>query len=356
MGGNVTLIDPSFPLIDLHRHLDGSVRLETILDLGRQHNLPLPAWDLEGLRPHVQVTGEPLDRAALPGVMAFIAKFRWMTGILVDYDACRRVAYENVQDVRREGIDHVELRFSPWFMAEAHGLDPSGVVEAVVDGVEAGAREFGQSVKLIGIISRTYGPHIAWQELAALLNHRDHLVALDLAGDEANWPGELFVEHLQRAREAGWQITVHAGEAAGANSIWQALRDLGAVRIGHAVAAADDFALQDYMLEHQIGIESSLTSNVQTSTVSDYASHPIRCFLERGLLATLNTDDPGISAIDLHYEYEVAALSAGLTPQQIRQAQHNALAIAFLSDAERQSLLAAKRTGSRVFRGKEEDE
>ena len=121
------MIDPTFPLIDLHRHLDGNVRLETILDLGRQHNLPLPAWDLEGLRPHVQVT------EAQPGIMTFIAKFRWMIEALVDYAACRRVAFENVADAQREGIDYVELRFSPWFMAEPNGLDPAGVVEAVAD-------------------------------------------------------------------------------------------------------------------------------------------------------------------------------------------------------------------------------
>jgi adenosine deaminase len=336
------MIDKGLPLIDLHRHLDGSVRLETILDLGRQHNLPLPAWDLAGLRPHVQVIDSPSGEATMPGVMAFIAKFKWMTEVLVDYDACRRVAYENVEDAHLEGVDYVELRFSPWFMAETHKLDPVGVVEAVVDGSEEAARDFKLKVNLIGIISRTYGPEAGRQELEALLQQRERLVALDLAGDEANCPGQLFVEHFLRAREVGWQITVHAGEAAGPQSIWQALRELGAVRIGHAVRAIEDPALMDHMAELQIGIETSLTSNVQTRTVPDYASHPARRFLERGLLVTLNTDDPGISGISLRHEYEVAALAACLTPDQIRQAQSNALTVAFLSEAEKAALLASK--------------
>jgi adenosine deaminase len=102
----------------------------------------------------------------------------------------------------------------------------------------------------------------------------------------------------------------------------------------------------DYMAKHRIGIETSLTSNVQTSTVPDYASHPARRFLERGMLVTLNTDDPGISAIDLRHEYEVAAPAAGLSPEQIRQAQRNALAVAFLPEEEKQALLAAKRQKS----------
>ncbi len=326
------MIDPTFPLIDLHRHLDGSVRLETILDLGHQHNLPLPAWDLEELRPHVQVT-EPE-----PGLVAFFTKFKWMTGVLVDYDACRRVARENVEDAQREGIDYVELRFSPWFMAEPNGLDPSGVVEAVADGVEAGARDFGVQAKLIGILSRTYGPDVCQKELDALLRHRDRLAAIDLAGDEINWPGDLFVAHIRQAQEAGLHVTIHAGESAGAENVWQAVRDLGATRIGHGVRSIDDPALLDYLAEYQIGIESSMTSNLQTSVVPDYASHPLRTFLERGLLASINTDNPGISGIDLRYEYEVAAPAAGLTSDHTRQAQRNALAIAFLSEDERAAL------------------
>jgi adenosine deaminase len=337
-----TVIDPHLPWIDLHRHLDGSVRLQTILDLGRQHNLPLPALDLEGLRPHVQVSAPLSGGALMPGVMAFIDKFKWMTEILVDYDACRRIAYENVEDAKAEGIDYVELRFSPWFMAERHHLDPAGVVEAVADGAETGARELGIKMNLIGILSRTYGPQVCWQELEALLRYRDHLVALDLGGDEANWPGELFVEHFRRGREVGWQVTIHAGEAAGPQSVWQALGELGATRIGHGVEAIHDPALMDYLAEHQIGIEANLTSNVQTSTVPDYASHPARQFLERGLLVTLNTDDPGISGIDLRYEYQVAAPAAGLNPEQIRQAQRNAVTVAFLSDEHKGELLASK--------------
>lgn len=330
------MIDPNYPLSDLHRHLDGSIRLETILDLGRKHNLSLPAWDVEGLRPYVQVT-EPR-----PGVMAFIEKFEWMVGVLVDYEACRRVAYENVEDALREGIDYVELRFSPWFMAEPHGLEPAGVVEAVVEGVRQGQRDFGVKTNLIGIISRTYGIETGKQELEALLTRKDHIIALDLAGDEVNFPGELFVAHIEKARDAGWQITAHAGESAGPQSIWQALDGLGAARIGHAVSAIQDPRLMDYLAERRIGIEANLTSNVQTMTVPDLASHPMKTFLEHGLLATINTDDPGISAIDLPYEYEVAAPAAGLTIEQIHQAQRNALEVAFLSPREKAELLAKK--------------
>jgi adenosine deaminase len=327
------LIDFTLPLIDLHRHLDGSIRLETILDLGKKHGIPLPASDIEGLRPHVQIT-EPR-----PGVMAFIDKFKYMIGVLADYDACRRVAYETVEDASLEGIDYIELRFSPLFMAEPHSLSPEGVVEAVLEGVTQGQNEFGILVNIIGIISRTYGPDIGWKELETLLVYKNQIAALDLAGDEKNYPGRLFVDHIQEGRSAGWQITIHAGEEGGPDSIWQAVEELNADRIGHGVSAAKDPVLMRYLAEKQIGLESNLTSNIQTRVVDQYSSHPLRIFLEEGILATINTDDPGISGINLRHEYEQAAPAAGLTPDHIHQAQRNSLKISFLTNDEKGILI-----------------
>lgn len=329
-------IDPDFPLVELHRHLDGSVRLETILEIGLKNKVGLPAKTLEELRPFVQVT-EPK-----PSILSFFEKFKWLTLAMIDYDACSRIAYENVEDAKKEGIDHIELRFSPWFMAEAHHLDPAGVTEAVVDGIQRGTRDHQISVNLIGIISRTFGPEKCFKELDALLTQKDNIVALDLAGDEVNYPGKLFVEHFKIARNAGWHSCPHAGEAAGPESIWQAINLLGAERIGHAVSAPQDPALMDYLSSNQIGVESNLTSNVQTTTVPDYASHPIKIFLQSGIKASLSTDDPSISAIDINYEYNIAAVKAGLSAEEIHQSQKNALECAFLSDSEKESLISAK--------------
>ena len=319
------MIHSDLPLIDLHRHLDGNVRLTTILDLAQQHQLPLPAYTLEELRPHIQVT-EPLD-----DIMTYFQKFNWMVSVFADLDACRRVAYENVLDAAAEGIDYIELRFSPWFMAEPHGLDPVGVVAAVVEGIEQGRAEVrGTKVNLIGIISRTYGVAVGFKELDALLTRKDDLVGLDLAGDEARFPASLFIEHFKRARDAGWGITVHAGESAGPESIRSAIRDLGATRIGHALCLLEDPALVDDMLAHEIGIESNLTSNVHTNSVPSYAAHPLKKMLDLGLLATINTDDPGISPVMLRDEFEIAAPKAGLTKADTRKAQENAVKLAFL--------------------------
>ena len=333
-----SLIEPTLPLCDLHRHLDGSIRLQTILELAEQHGIALPGHDPESLRPHVQI----MDPAE--GLMEFIAKFRYLTAVLVDTDACRRVAYENVLDAQAEGIDYIELRFSPWFMAEAHGLDATEVTAAAIDGIRAGEKETGVRAQAIGILSRTYGPEICMQELDALLRNRDGLVALDLAGDEKRFPAAMFSKHFQRSREAGLRTTIHAGEADGPHSVWSAIRDLGAERIGHGIRSIEDPALVDYLAEKQIGLEVCLSSNLHTSTVMSLASHPARQLLQSGVLLNLNTDDPGISGIDLPHEFNLAAPAAGLDKAMIRKTQQAGLAMAFINVQEKQALRAKKST------------
>ncbi|MCG7496756.1 adenosine deaminase [Vibrio sp. Of7-15] len=326
------MITKNLPLTDLHRHLDGNIRIETILDLGKKFGLALPAYDVEALRPHVQIV------EAEPSLVAFLSKLDWGVAVLGDLDACRRVAYENVEDAKNAQLDYAELRFSPYYMAMKHKLPVAGVVEAVVDGVEAGVRDFGVKTNLIGIMSRTFGTDACQQELDGILTQKDKIVAVDLAGDELGQPGDRFISHFKQVRDAGMNITVHAGEAAGPESMWQAIQELGATRIGHGVKAIHDPKLMDYLAENKIGIESCITSNIQTSTVASITEHPVKQFLDHGILACLNTDDPAVEGIDLPYEYEVAAPQAGLSQEQIKQAQINGLELAFLSEAEKEAL------------------
>jgi adenosine deaminase len=158
-----------------------------------------------------------------------------------------------------------------------------------------------------------------------------------------NWPAALFVEHFRRGRDAGWRITIHAGEAGDARSVWSALRDLGADRIGHGTHAIEDPALLDELAARRVGVEVALTSNVQTNTVASYAEHPLKRFLAHGIAATINTDDPVISGIDWPHEREIAAPAAGLDEREIALAQRNALEVAFVTDAERVEIVQAAR-------------
>ncbi|HEY4593034.1 MAG TPA: adenosine deaminase, partial [Thermoanaerobaculia bacterium] len=194
--------------------------------------------------------------------------------------------------------------------------------------------------KLIGIIARNYGPETGRAELAAAIRGRERgIVALDLAGDEAGYPGELFVRHFQEAREAGLHTIAHAGEAAGAESVRQAVLGLGAERIGHGIRAIEEPAVLDLLAERRIPLEVCPTSNLHTSTVPDYRSHPLPALLRRGIRCTLNTDDPSISGLDLAHEYRVASAELGLSEVEIRRMQETAVEAAFLTPEERAGLL-----------------
>ena len=326
------MIQHNLPLVELHRHLDGNIRNQTIWDLAQQHHLELPAKSFAELSQYTQITDRTSD------LLAFLAKLDCGVSVLADLDACRRIAYENVEDAFKEGIDYIELRFSPFYMAQAHQLPLQDVVAAVIDGTRSGMQDFPVRVNLIGILSRTFGAPTCHLELDALLAFKDEIAALDLAGDELGYPAPMFVEHFTQARDAGWAITVHAGEAAGPESIWDAIKLLGASRIGHGVAAMHDPKLMEYMAKYQIGIESCPTSNYQTATVADTAHHPMKLFLQHGIEVTLSTDDPGVSAINLAHEYDVAKNVIGLNQEQLAQLQRNAVSQAFLSDDDKITL------------------
>ncbi len=323
------MLDYDLPVVDLHRHLDGNVRPSTIFELATKHGLPLPAETPEALRKHVQIQDKTSD------LLAFIGCLKYGMDVLINPQACYQIAYENMEDAARERLDYVELRFSPAFMAEAFSLPLEAVIEAVTAGIRAGSADFGVEVGLLGILSRTYGTERCQRELDALLAYKDALVGLDLAGDEKGFPGTLFKSHFRQARDAGLSITVHAGEADGPQSIWQAIDELGAQRIGHGVAAVTDPRLMETLASRNIGIESCLTSNYQTGAFTDTPNHPLKTFLSMGIPVTLNTDDPGVSAITLAHEYKRASCELGLSGVQLAVIQNNGLQQAFLGDAQK---------------------
>lgn len=332
------MIDKALPLLDLHRHLDGNIRPATIWQLADQNNIALPTAQFEEFIPYVQVQHSEAD------LLAFLKKLDWGVSVLKSLDDIKRVAYENVEDAFNAGLHYAELRFSPYYMAMNHQLSIADVVAAVVDGVQTGMKSFNIKINLIGILSRTFGVKQCQLELEALLTHKEQLVAIDLAGDEYNFPGELFIEHFKQVRNAGLQVTVHAGEAGGAKSVWQAITELGATRIGHGVATIEDEKLMAYMVNNNIAIESCLTSNFQTGTVKDLSQHPLKQFLDFGLKACLNTDDPAVQGIEIKHEFTLAENTLHFTDIEISQLQKNAVDVSFLSNNEKAALLSRNKS------------
>ena len=204
-------LNPAYPRVDLHRHLEGSIRLETVLDIDRRTPWTSPAMTCPDCsRPSGCAT-------VIPDILDILPRFNWMRSALVDLDACRRVTSEVLEDAASEGLDYAEIRFSPLFMAEPHGLDPLSVTAVVCEAWQETSRRLQFPSALIVILSRTYGAEACQVELEAALKYaRRGVAGIDLAGDEARHPAARFRAHFQQARQAGLRLTAHAGEFAGA--------------------------------------------------------------------------------------------------------------------------------------------
>ncbi len=318
-------MDKNLPMIDLHRHLEGAVQLETVIEISRQHQLPLPAWTVEGLQPHVWIQKPTSD------ILLLLPKFDILRQVFVNDTICRQVTMECLQDAEDEGLDYLELRFSPLFMAELHKLDPFSVTAAVCEGWQEFSKNSKMKSSLLVILSRTYGAEACSVELECGLRYRDSGISgIDLAGDEARHPASEFKDLFDKARDAGLKITAHAGEFAGPDSVRETIDTLSPDRIGHGVHAIDDPRLLDMLARKEIAIECCPTSNVLTTAVTRMKDHPLPVFLRHGILATINTDDPSLMGnLTLQDEYQNARDIIGCTIEEVEQARLNAALSAF---------------------------
>jgi adenosine deaminase len=323
------------PKIDLHRHLEGSLRLSTLVELIGSHHVPLPAAGLDQLRPYVQVMNEQ------PSSRMFLAKFENLRRFYRSPEIITRLAFEAIADAAADNVHYLELRFSPQALAHVQGFPLDEVTDWVIEATERARQAHPIHVGLIVTLVRhetvALGRKVA--EIA-FDRHRRGIVGLDLAGDEVNFPSAPFREIFREARALGMGVTVHAGEWVGADSVRFALEELGACRIGHGVRSVESFDVLQRLLEQGIALEICLTSNLQTGVVRDLSHHPIVDLLDLGLLVTLNTDDPSVSNTLLTDEYRVAVEYLGLGYSELRRVILNAAHSAFLDETERRRLVA----------------
>lgn len=310
---------------ELHRHLEGAIRLQTIIDLYREAGDPLAARTPEELAPLAQVL-RPM--ASLAEVLTY---FRVAQGALHDHGAVERITFEAVEDLAADNARLAELRFSPDFMCRPHGLDWDAAMEAILAGI-ARASSFDVTVGLIAIVSRSYGMESAQRTVEFALRHRDHIVGFDLADDELNYPPAMFAQVLAPLRDAGVPLTAHYGEAAGPEYPRGAIQALGVRRLGHGVSVAWDPAVTELVAERGVTLEMCPTSNERTRAVPTLEAHPAPSLLSKGVRVTINTDDPGLFAIDLTHELEVATGVLGFEADDVRAVTENALAASFLPE------------------------
>ncbi|MEW6059987.1 MAG: adenosine deaminase [Actinomycetota bacterium] len=316
----------NLPKAELHRHLEGAVRLATILDVCREAGDPLPESTPEELAPRAQV------RRPMGSLEEVLAYFRIAQGAFRDYEAVERISYEAVEDLAADCVRLAELRFSPDFLCRPHGLDWDRAMDAIVAGIERGAREHDVAVGLIAIVSRSFGMESAERTVAFALRHRERLVGFDLADEERSHPPGMYTEVLAPLADAELPITAHYGESAGPEFPREAIEVLGVVRLGHGVSVAHDATVTALARDRGVTLEMCPTSNVRTNAVGSLAEHPARRLLHEGLRVTINTDDPGLFGIDLTNELTIARDELGFEEQDLRLVTENALEASFIDD------------------------
>ncbi|RMF42796.1 MAG: adenosine deaminase [Anaerolineae bacterium] len=324
----------AYPKVELHRHLEGSLRLETLREIAQDHGIPVEEH-------------APLDNLVQIGerepftVANFLSKFATLRLFYRSPEVITRITHEAIEDAARDNVRYMELRFTPVALSREEDFPLPDVIDWVIEAASQASIKFNLPVRLIASVNRHESPDLA-EEVARLAVERMSrgIVGLDLAGNEADFSALPFAAIFREAQEAGLRITVHAGEWGSAANVSEAIEALGAERIGHGVRVLEDENAVHLARERGTTFEVCITSNYQSGVVAALTKHPLVRMQAAGLNVTINTDDPSISRITLGDEYRVAAETLGMSDSGLQHCVLQAARSAFLPPAEREALVA----------------
>ncbi|HVJ17337.1 MAG TPA: adenosine deaminase [Polyangiaceae bacterium] len=302
----------ALPKTDLHVHLDGSLRLETILELARAGNIELPANDLEGLKNAIGCGNH------FGSLVEYLRGFDITLRVMQTEESLERIAFELAEDAHRENVRYMEVRYAP-MLHTRRGLKLTLVVEAVLAGLRRARETFGIKANVIICGIRNISPESSLEmaELAVAYKGRG-VVGFDLAGAEADFPPKHHRQAFQLVRDNNINCTIHAGEAYGPESIAQAMHVCGAHRIGHGCRLIEDGDLLHYVNDHRVPLECCPSSNVQTGAVKDLRSHPLKLYFDLGVRVTINTDNRLITDTTVSKELYLAHREMGIPFREIK--------------------------------------
>ena len=324
----------SIPKVELHRHLEGSLRLTTMLDVARLHGVTVPAsmFNLSGL---VQVQDkDPMTFSN------FLEKFKTLRLFYKSPDVIHRVTSEAIEDAAKDNIRYMELRFTPVALSRAEGFPMHDVMDWVITSAKDAAEKFNIKVGLIVSVNRHESPELA-EQVAWLAsdNIKNGVLGIDLAGNEAEFSAVPFYDLFHEAKQAGLHVTIHAGEWGPAKNIYEAISYLSAERIGHGVRIMEDESVVSLAKERGTVFEVCITSNYQSGVVKSLSEHPLSRMAAAGLNVTINTDDPSVSRITLSHEYQRACQDLRLSISALKETIIHAAQASFLKDEEKKKLV-----------------
>ncbi len=322
-----------YPKVELHRHLEGSIRLSTLQEIANAHGITLnkdaPLRNLVQIGEHEPYT-----------VDNFLSKFSVLRLFYRSPEVITRITHEAIEDAVRDNIRYLEIRFTPVALSRMEDFPLTDVMDWVIEATKEASLKHNLPTRLIASVNRHEGPALA-AEVVRLSAERINrgIVGVDLAGNEAEFSAEPFAPLFREAHQAGLHITVHAGEWGPAENVRQAIEQLHAERIGHGVRVLEDKDIVRLVRERQTVFEVCLTSNYQSGVVPALTNHPLVRMQAAGLRVTINTDDPSISRIELSDEYYLAHERLGMSLKGLQHTVITAAQGAFLPESERTALV-----------------
>jgi adenosine deaminase len=327
--------DPKYndiPKTEIHCHLEGAIRTQTILDVAREYNLKLPTYELAELDKRVKVFDQLRD---LQSVLDAFAIFQ---NSITSPAVVERIAWELFEDCARQNIKLFEVRFSPDWAFHGHDLDWDESLEALLRAKERAEKEFDMAIGIIAITSRGMGAESCVKTVDWAIRNRQHIQAVDLADGELLYPMNDFVKPILKAKAAGLKVTIHSGEDTPASAVWDTIHAFQPDRIGHGIHSIEDMKVVELIKERNITLEVNPWSNYLTNSVPTIEAHPLKKLFDLGVRVTVNSDDPEVLETNVNNEYCIAHEILGMSMDDIAVCNRYAFESSFIEDAAKQRI------------------
>ncbi|MCL4528903.1 MAG: adenosine deaminase [Chloroflexi bacterium] len=322
----------NLPKTEIHCHLEGAIRTQTIIDIAKEYGLSLPSYEVSKLDHHVKVFGQWRDLHAVLGA------FTIAQNSIASPEVVERIAWELFEDSARQNIRLFEVRFSPDWAFSGHRLNWDAALDGILRAKERAEKEFDMVIGLIAITSRSKGPESCVKTVDWAIRHKDQILGIDLADSERDFPLREFVPSIMKAKDAGLKVTIHTGEDSPASFVVDTIKLASPDRIGHGIHIIEDMAAVELVKERGITLEINPWSNYLTSSVRTIEEHPLKELFDLGVRVTINSDDPEVLDTNLNNEYRIAHETLGMSMSDIATCNRYSFEASFIPNEKKQKV------------------
>ena len=327
--------DPKYndiPKTEIHCHLEGAIRTQTIIDVAREFNISLPSYEVGELDKHVKVLDQMRD------LQAVLEAFDIFQRSITSPQVFERIAWELFEDSARQNIKLFEVRFSPDWAFHGHNLDWDACLAGLLRAKERAEKEFDMAIGIIAITSRGMGADSCVRTVDWAIKNKDHIQAVDLADGEMLYPAKDFIKPILKAKDAGLKVTIHSGEDTPASYVIETIKNFQPDRIGHGIHSIEDMHAVELLVEKGITLEVNPWSNYLTNSVPTIEAHPLKKLFDLGVRVTINSDDPEVLETNVNNEYRIAHEVLGMSMEDIQTCNRFAFESSFIDPAKTKPL------------------